>query len=85
MLKTNRKSTNFNKFHYKNNPKSNKAVNKQNKSNADTKDTCYNCGRAYAHKEKCPAVGATCHSCGKSNHFFYVCRSKNTDHSKTNY
>ncbi len=72
-------NTEYNKDRY------NKATNKHSKRNAENKDTCYYCGRTYPHKGKCPAEGATCHSCGKSNHFSNVCRSKNTDQSKTNH
>ena len=38
---------------------------------------CYRCGRIPScTKENCPAVGATCHHCGKSNHYSSMCRSK---------
>ncbi len=84
MIKTDRKSTNIHKYPYKNNYKPNKFSNKSTKIDSTTKDTCYYCGRSYPHKGKCPAEGATCHSCGKSNHFSNVCRSKNQDQPKTN-
>jgi hypothetical protein len=73
MIKTDRKSTNIHKYPYKNNYKPNKFSNKSTKTDSTTKDTCYYCGRSYPHKGKCPAEGATCHSCGKSNHFSNVC------------
>jgi hypothetical protein len=65
MIKTDRKSTNSHKYPYKNNYKPNKFSNKSTKIDSTTKDTCYYCGRSYPHKGKCPAEGATCHSCGK--------------------
>lgn len=40
---------------------------------------CYFCGGAFPHaggKEKCPAWGKKCTTCGKLNHFAKCCRSK---------
>ena len=37
--------------------------------------TCYRCGGEFPHANKCPALGKTCNSCGKTDHFARVCRS----------
>ena len=36
--------------------------------------TCQKCGRKHEPRQ-CPAYGAVCHKCGKSNHFSKVCRA----------
>lgn len=47
-------------------------------SRAGSPETCRRCGRrAHADAKECPAVGQTCLSCGKPNHFKVVCRSSN--------
>lgn len=45
---------------------------KQNKRSS----TCYRCGGEFPHINKCPALGKTCSSCGKADHYSRVCRSK---------
>ena len=40
---------------------------------------CGNCGGHHRRRE-CPAQGATCSNCGKSNHFAKVCRSQKQTH-----
>ena len=35
-------------------------------------------------KDKCPAKGLTCKTCGKMNHIAKVCRSKAVNHVKSN-
>ena len=42
---------------------------------------CMRCGKANC-RNKCPAMGKTCSSCGKANYFPAVCRSK--AHKKLN-
>jgi hypothetical protein len=40
---------------------------------------CFNCGGQYPHPggiESCPARGKTCETCGKTNHFTKLCKSK---------
>ena len=37
-----------------------------------TKKSCFHCGGDYHNKEKCPANGQKCHTCGKNNHFASV-------------
>ena len=37
--------------------------------------SCYRCGGEFPHKQKCAAIGKTCHSCGKQDHFVRVCKS----------
>ena len=37
---------------------------------------CYFCGGQYDPNHRCPAKGKICSSCGRSNHFARVCRSK---------
>ena len=44
---------------------------KQNKPSK----TCYRCGGEFPHARRCAAIGKTCHSCGKPDHFATVCRS----------
>ena len=40
-----------------------------------TKSQCYSCGHDHHQdKSECPALGKTCHKCGRSNHFENVCR-----------
>lgn len=43
---------------------------------AKQNNTCRNCGGPFPHATTCPAKGQTCNSCGKSNHWSRVCRSK---------
>lgn len=40
--------------------------------------TCKKCGKSHLPRQ-CPAYGATCHACGKSNHFASVCMSQQKD------
>ena len=59
----------------------------RNKSRENQKPSakCYNCGGDYPHprgKTSCPAYQTTCRSCGKSNHFEAVCRSKGNQESR---
>ena len=45
---------------------------------AGSLEACGKCGRkAHANAKECPAIGQTCLSCGKPNHFKVVCRSSN--------
>ncbi|XP_022810383.1 uncharacterized protein LOC111347399 [Stylophora pistillata] len=49
------------------------------KSPSGINKECYFCGGAFPHaggKEKCPAWGKRCTTCGKLNHFAKCCRSK---------
>ena len=39
-------------------------------------NTCYRCGGDFPHTTKCAALGKTCNSCGKPDHFSRVCRSR---------
>ena len=41
-----------------------------------SQQACDRCGRNHDHRNQCKAIGATCHSCGKKNHYSTVCRSK---------
>ena len=41
-----------------------------------TRAKCYRCNGSYPHTSVCPAMGKTCNSCHKQNHFAAVCRSK---------
>lgn len=47
------------------------------KANGDT-FSCKKCGKSHLPRQ-CPAFGATCHACGKNNHFASVCRSEKRD------
>jgi hypothetical protein len=47
---------------------------RQSFSNKEAKP-CYYCGRVHPPR-KCPAMGKTCSSCGKPNHFARVCKSR---------
>ena len=43
------------------------------------RSVCSSCGDAHPKwKDKCPARGATCHTCGKHNHYAKMCRSRDT-------
>jgi hypothetical protein len=44
---------------------------------------CSHCGRDPNHP-KCPALGQTCHGCGRLNHFESVCRSSKKMDSRNN-
>ena len=58
----------------------NRLRDKTPRTTAQTK-SCRYCGRQHqADRKACPAVGKTCQSCGKSNHFAAVCRSKSVHH-----
>ena len=49
-------------------------------------DECKFCGRQHERKrEKCPAYGQTCSSCGKSNHFAVKCGIKSHDSKRSSY
>ncbi|XP_021352181.1 uncharacterized protein K02A2.6-like [Mizuhopecten yessoensis] len=37
---------------------------------------CMKCGGSCPHHGDCPPKGQTCHSCGKSNHYMKMCRSR---------
>ena len=37
---------------------------------------CGRCGNQHDRQQTCPASGATCHNCGRHNHYARVCRSK---------
>ena len=55
------------------------AVHFSNRSRKNTSgDTTSQCSNAknqpHSQREKCPAFGRTCNSCGKRNHFVKVCR-----------
>ncbi len=39
---------------------------------------CKKCGKSHLPRQ-CPAFGATCHACGKRNHFASVCMSEQKD------
>lgn len=42
------------------------------KMQTDSANACRKCGATYQPR-RCPAVGATCHKCGKQNHFAKMC------------
>ena len=43
------------------------------------RSVCSSCGGAHPKwKDKCPARGATCHTCGKHKHYAKMCRSRDT-------
>lgn len=46
-------------------------------SRTKSEGKCRNCGQSWPHEPSrpCPALGKTCHACGKHNHFSSVCRS----------
>eukprot|EP00795_Rhopilema_esculentum_P008818 gene8818-15293_t len=46
------------------------------KSKGKTIEICRYCGERTPHKGKCKAMGATCKSCNKKNHFASVCESR---------
>ena len=49
------------------------AVSKSFKSNYSRTEKCHNCGFQHPAKQ-CPAVGKTCFSCGRRNHFANLCK-----------
>ena len=50
---------------------------REGRNSTDTK-TCTRCGRLLGegHLKKCPAMGKTCKTCSKPNHFAKMCRSQ---------
>ena len=56
-------------------------VEQQHKSKGKTIEICRYCGERSPHKGKCKAMGATCTSCNKKNHFASVCESKKSTKS----
>ncbi|GAB1601043.1 hypothetical protein Ahia01_000382500 [Argonauta hians] len=47
---------------------------------------CRMCGRNWPHaggQKNCPAIGKTCHTCGRQNHFSSECRSKGSQGAAT--
>lgn len=43
---------------------------------SEMKEECSRCGRYHSAKDKCPAIGQICKSCGKKDHYAKKCRSK---------
>ena len=41
----------------------------------NTREYCSRCGGGHGRMRMCPATGATCHGCGRPNHFKRCCRS----------
>lgn len=57
----------------------------KNKTNNNKQIVCFKCGNKHEPRQ-CPAYGATCHKCGKNNHFSKVCRAnteKSSNYKKT--
>lgn len=52
-------------------------------SSNSTYKICSRCGEV--HRYKCPAVGVTCNTCKKKNHFSKMCRYNKTTNSKSVY
>ena len=45
------------------------------------KQTCTRCGKSPAHsRQKCPAITATCHKCGKKGHYQTMCKTRKVAH-----
>lgn len=42
----------------------------------NNKKSCFRCGGKFPHKTQCPALGKTCNSCSKKNHFATVCKTR---------
>ena len=59
----------------KNNTKQSTVPHRKDQSYKKSPRTCYRCGGEFPHANKCPALGKTCNSCGKTDHFARVCRS----------
>ncbi|CAI5681987.1 unnamed protein product [Oreochromis niloticus] len=62
-----------------------KSGHSKNKPSNNKQTVCYRCGNKHALRQ-CPAYGATCHRCGKNNHFSKVCRAgaeKSRNYKKT--
>ena len=60
-----------------------KLLKKPFRKKPDAGASCWNCGRQWPHdggKQSCPALGKTCRSCQKLDHFDSVCRSKSRSH-----
>ena len=55
----------------------------QAKPKAKGQRTCYNCGGAWPHEQRCPAKGKVCRKCNKTDHFASVCRSQNSTKGQT--
>ena len=63
------------KKHFQPRSERRKTATKPNKS-------CYRCGGEFPHTQKCAAIGKTCNSCGKQDHFAKVCRSSQHRNTK---
>ena len=59
----------------RNNTKRTAPASRKDNNYKSQQKTCYRCGGEFPHANKCPALGKTCSSCGKTDHFSRVCRS----------
>ncbi|XP_055841107.1 uncharacterized protein LOC129908549 [Episyrphus balteatus] len=57
--------------------KSNTQYNQKSNSQSSSQKNCSRCGEI--HRYRCPAIGITCNTCKRKNHFSKMCRSNKTN------